>query len=418
MKRKISWYTVMASTRSAQFFFIVQCAWCISICTGAGNGAAVRERPDTNSLSFSGYGQFWFKYEHVENGKFHQTTGEQAAQEATGFSINRLRLFFGGFVPSTRAFFSIGARLENRIELLDCYAGWYFHPLLQVILGQCKVPSASELLQAPSQTDFISVSRVSAEMAEWMFIRTPYIGLYEKSRSYRRDAGLSIKGFSADSCIAYHCMIGNGFGANRFMGGYEKHRSGNFFANKAGDFFYGIRLDTRAIPFIRLGAAGSINRHENLIANDTKTVRHFDRRNAVADIDFHFPFRIQLSGLYALGMVGDNYAGSAKLEKNALDYSGFSCALIGGAFWKERVCAGVRFDRYMYEFDENTHEYADDQVTIGISFTHKPALLLQWNYIYKKYKEQYRRGLDDNILVLNVRFAFAQSYRKRNNGQG
>jgi hypothetical protein len=66
---------------------------------------------------------------------------------------------------------------------------------------------------------------------------------------------------------------------------------------------------------------------------------------------------------------------------------------------------GVRADRYMYEYNEDGHGYTDDQFTVGATLFYGRFAKLQLTYMHKIYDQQYRRGLDDDLAVLQLQIA-------------
>lgn len=360
-----------------------------------------------DSYQVSGYVQSWAKHEWVENGKINPDTGEKAAQQASGFFLNRIRL--GGVASLSDSFLicSISTRLERQPSLLDCYLELRFTPLLAVRVGQMKIPLTRETLQSPADNDFINRSQVSNVLADWSLARTPYIGSFQHIKSYHRDTGISLLGKVCGQWLSYQGMVGNGFGANRYVGGYEKYEPGDLFGNQAGDFFYGLRLVTRLFNLAEAGGCVTRNVHTNYIKNELRyaEVNNIDRYSYAADLHWAEIKPLQIDLLFAQGSIRDQ---KTITGKDDLDYGGWAGSILARPIW-HGIGGGLRYDRYYYEYNDDGHVYNDDQFTIGLNYFRGEVLKLQLNYIYKAYDNQYRRNLKDDILAVNIQYAFTHT---------
>jgi len=263
-------------------------------------------------------------------------------------------------------------------------------------------------MQLRENNDFINHSQVSSKICDWSLVRTPYIGNYQNIRSYNRDLGISLKGDYKENLFNYQLMISNGFGANYFLGGYEKHEPGDVFANNLGDFFYGLRIDYQPVDLVKLGGFYNMNKHDNFIINDIRygIVRHLDRESYSMDCKIDLPFNTRAYVLYAGGKIGDNYFNDRTLvDQTALEYEGWEYKILFRYPW-DFLESGIRFDQYIHKYNEQNFEYVDNQWTFGLTYFYKDLLKIQCNYIYKDFESLYVRGLNDDLFVINFQYKY------------
>ena len=91
--------------------------------------------------------------------------------------------------------------------------------------------------------------------------------------------------------------------------------------------------------------------------------------------------------------------------KTNYQYEGYELKLL---HWlrPEQLEAGLRFDRYEYEFSESGNRIARNHWTLGINYYWEERSKIQMNYTWKDTREAYEPDLDDDLLVLNFQFAF------------
>lgn len=351
--------------------------------------------------------QFRLKYEQVENGRQHLDTHEQAAQEAAGFSLQNIRVWASGAGAGDLITWKISGSWTNQsVLLLDCKAGYCPWKFLEFRLGQMKLPLSSEALASPYQLDFINRSSITSNLMDWALVRTPYIGRNLNSLCYGRDAGVALEGeIGGDIAFRYSMMLGNGFGANHYMGGHQHHESGGIFADGVRGFLASGRLEGEFRGLVCVGVFGSRNRHENFIENDKKTVRHLDREAMGTDLAVQYRL-LKLAGTAAFGRVGDNYPLGALSEADALCYGGWETRLIAGRFWNI-VEMGVRYERVVHEYNENGYDKVDDNLTLGVNAYYFGFGKAQLNYLVRLPRDRRQKAdhLRDNLLVLNLQFA-------------
>ena len=230
------------------------------------------------SLKLDGYLQLWYLYEQAENGKLQAITGDPGAQAASGFSLNRARLQAALDLGAFKAVLQF--RLEGgSLGLLDAYGSWQpFGPALVLRLGQMKIPSAWEVAVGDEALDFATRSRFANEVANWSLSKSsssthPFYLLQTQAR----DLGLGFDGYFRG--FRYFLMVGNGLGANNYVGAEENRQF--VVANAIGAYFYGARLSydllyelrQRLRPtafYLELGGHANCNHHPNLIYNDNQ----------------------------------------------------------------------------------------------------------------------------------------------------
>jgi len=311
-------------------------------------------------------GLWWNIYEQNENGIMQARTQEAAADVASGFNLKQGRISFD-YEDTERP---IGARLqirlEERVSLLDGYGFWRPFNFFNLYLGQMKIPSTYESLAADTELDFISRTTLSKNLTDWSLSRSPYYSALYGSRSYNRDLGIGIKGALGSDLnpelISYFLMIGNGLGANLFIGGRESKEF--MFGNNPGDYFYGARFDISPLNCLMLGGHYSLNRHDNMLFNDEKTVFDLDRYSWSMDSRLEFS-RVRLAVMYGTGKVDDNYFYTAQKD---LSYSGYE---VKSLIWliHDLLQIGARYDTYTHKFLESGLSIDQNNLTIGINVT-------------------------------------------------
>jgi len=71
----------------------------------------------------------------------------------------------------------------------------------------------------------------------------------------------------------------------------------------------------------------------------------------------------------------------------------------------QQLEAGLRWDRYEYEFSESGSSVTRSDWTIGLNYYWGPDAKVQVNYTWRYTDEAYLPDLDDNALLVNVQFA-------------
>jgi len=362
-------------------------------------------------IKIGGYLQLWWILtEDNENGKLQAFTLDEAAQETSGFSFNRARLTTEMKREHVRAKLELG--LEGSPRLLDAYGAWKPQGLsLEVLAGQMKIPSTYEVNSASSNLDFATRSKFSDEVVNWSLSRGPTVSspIYG-IKAYLRDTGIAAKG-KAGPC-EYHAMIGNGLGANLWVGGNEKRQY--MYANDPGAYFYGVRLscdfsrfierNSKAPFFKKLTIGGHFNGnyHPNLIFKDEKTVLDIERESWSVDFQLNIMGRLRFTWMTGRGIVLDDFDNDDKID---YIYFGTEFKLIY-VILPEQLEIGIRYDTYTEEFFENGSETAFDTYTFGATYTIKPDLRFQLNYKIKDLESRTAPDIDDNILLLTAQLNF------------
>lgn len=364
-----------------------------------------------SKIKFGGYLQLWWILsEENENGKLQPFTGDEAAQSTSGFSFNRARLTAGLDLDHIRGRLEFG--LEGSLRLLDAYGGWKPEGLkLEVLAGQMKIPSTYEVNAPSSSLDFATRSKFSDEVVNWSLSRGPTVSspIYG-IRAYLRDTGVAARG-EIGPC-EYFAMIGNGLGADLWVGGNEKREY--VFANEFGDFFYGLRLSCELSELIepgrekpllkslKIGGHFNGNYHQNLIFKDEKTVMDIERESWSFDVQVNLLDRLRLTWMTGRGIVLDDFDNDDKID---YIYKGseFKAMFV---IVPERFEAGFRYDTFVEEFFENESESTFDTYTFGITYSLKPDLRFQLNYKMKELNSRINPDIDDNILLLAAQVSF------------
>lgn len=138
-----------------------------------------------------------------------------------------------------------------------------------------------------------------------------------------------------------------------------------------------------------------------MLFNDEKTVFDLDRCSWSADIRFEPP-RARLVVMYGAGKVNDDYF---YVEQEDLKYSGYEARFL---VWlmRNRLQIGARYDTYIREFLKSGNLPDENNLTFGINLIPTRDMRLQLNYMIKRTEDDIEPDLDDNILFLNLEYAF------------
>lgn len=373
----------------------------------------VEKKEDTSrAVNIGGYIQMWYIYEQVENGKRQDVTNDRAVQEASGFSINRARISLEGESPR------INGRVELRLEggsvgLLDAYAFFnVFQKMIQIGLGQMKIPSTYEVGISDSALDFATRSYFSSVTANWALSRsTSSVSPFYYVQTYQRDMGLALKGEIYG--FSYFFMAGNGLGANLFVGGDENKQYA--YSNGFGAYFYGARasfdlinplgkklIGSWPLTSFCIGGHYSRNRHPNFLFNDTKTVLDIKRESWSADVRIILFGRIRMTGMYGRGIIRDDFD-----NDNEPDYRYRGLEIKGIVeIIKNTLEAGFRYDTYTNKNSIFGAEETIKNYTAGITFTYQPHIKFQINYKWKRLDSTLNPDTDDDILTIAGQYRF------------
>jgi len=382
-------------------------------------GGIVRAWDIGENARLFGYAQLWFTvHEQMEEaGDLYQhPSGDEAATSTTGFSINRARLGADAFFLDKFLELNTQLRLERNIGILDLYLGIHPARWLSVYLGQFKIPAPRETLTAASDLDFIFRSTISENLVDYSLSRTTYASsMFYGVYSYLRDFGVGLKG-ELDiklGLLRYFFMLGNGLGANLFIGGAAKKE---YILTNAGQFFYGLRLEIAGIlEMITVGGHINYNWHDNMVFNSGRVVFDLKRISYSGDATISLPGTGLRAGcLYGRGEIRDDYDDDGRTD---LAYSGWECHLLWrlndpfsrwapASFWKDHIFEiGARFDDYRSEWDETGVQVIQDQWTFGANYVFSKMLKIQINYVMKRGDDPSMPDLDDDILLLSVQGA-------------
>ena len=345
---------------------------------------------------------WWDIYEQNENGILQAGTREPAADVTSGFNLKQARITLHHRDSSNSLSTEFQIRLEERVAILDCYVAWQPSKTLRLLAGQMKVPSTYEALASDRDLDFISRTSLASNLTDWSLSRTPYFSAFYGNRSYHRDLGLGFTG-KLDAVtnllsLSYFGMVGNGLGANLFIGGTESKEF--IFTNNPGDCFYGVRLDASVWEHLYLGGHYSQNTHDAMVFNDEKTVFGLDRSSWSADA------RIEAHGVEITGMTGGGFADDDYFytEQKKLEYSGWELKCLTWVV-PHYLQLGLRWDGYTREFASGATT-CQRNITFGANGNLGWRIRLQMNYTIKETKSDTEPDLDDNILLLNLQAAF------------
>jgi len=375
---------------------------------------SLRSEDGEAELVLGGLVQLWAcLHEEVENGLRQAYSHDNAVDEASGFSFRRVRFY------SLANFYDglLKAKFEIRFEgggpgLLDAWAAW--DPLdgaLKVMAGQMKIPSTYEVERSSAELDFANRSFFSENVTEWSLSRaaamaSPFSGV----KTYMRDLGLAVKGELGG--FDYFFMLGNGLGANAFIGGRE--RKGRLFTNAFGAWFYGAAVSVDLFEFLKKPAAGfplrcaevgghyCVNLHHDSVLSDERTTVDLVRRSWSLHIRTDILGRVRVTAMLGGGAIRDDFDHDGKDD---YAYSGWEIKVMG-VILLDRLEVGFRVDSYEDERLESGDVKTRRTYSFVINFSPIRHLRFQLHYQIKTLTSETELDLDDNCLLLSGQFRF------------
>ncbi|MCK4538278.1 MAG: hypothetical protein KAV42_05720 [Candidatus Krumholzibacteria bacterium] len=345
---------------------------------------------------------WWIIDEEVENGLFQNGSLDQAADRASGFILSSGRIALAWQSASGRIEALVSLRLEQRTDVLDFYGTWNFRPWLKVSVGQMRIPSTREGLTPYYDLDFISKSTFGTYISDYSLSRTPYISSVMAVKSYDRDMGLALRGDLKNgdrSVLSWFMMLSNGIGAGKYVGGREE--PGFIYTNRAGDHYYGARVEVSPRSGVTFGFHLSRNIHEDVTLGERGPVLDFDRSARTADIQTRLPWGQCIYAFYGEGKMDD----FSLAQRYVFKYEGWGLSLVQ-PFFGERFEVCARFDNFETRYTTGSVTTDQDNFTVGVNFRPDPRLRLMLNYLIKDTKNASKPDLDDNILYLDLQFTF------------
>ncbi len=358
-------------------------------------------------VSVHGHLQLWWTVlEQAENGLIQPLTGDEAADQTSGFSLRRARLASDFETAWMRARLSI--RLENSPPgLLDAYLAIPLYcTYAELWVGQMKVPSTYEVERSSQDLDFITRSLLSQRLVDLALIHSPSLSSprFAGVNTYLRDTGVAIKGRLRGG--SYFLMVGNGLGANSFIGGPELKQE--IYTNSLGAYFYAARIgyailgeqdaDAGSPVAIEVGAHASYNYHPDALLDDERTVVDIERMTWSTDVRVAILGRARLHAMFGAGSVGDEIDNDGRDDYR---FKGWDVGVVIAAL-PERVDLLARYDGYADERYQNGFINTLHTVTAGASYRPRPRLELQLNYKWKHLDSDSEPEIDDNLLLLMV----------------
>ena len=345
---------------------------------------------------------WWVLLEEVENGLLQPGSLDEAADRASGFNFKQGRLAFSFESPRGTFGAFLRLRLEERTDVIDFWGSYRAASWLDLSIGQMKVPSTSEVLTPDHAIDFITRTAFGRNLGDFALARTPYISSVMAARSYDRDLGIALRGGYPDlddPRINCFLMVGNGIGANRYIGGGESEEF--LYTNRFGDFYYGCRVEGRPAGWLTCGSHASVNVHEDAALGARGPVFDIDRRVWTVDAEARLPWRGRIEGFFGRGSMDDFF----DAQRYLFDYSGWGVWMLQPLL-EGRVELGLRYDRLTSEFNEDGDETTLGTWTIGLNYSPETYIRVQIDYIFKESMNTFEPDYDDDILFINIQFLF------------
>ena len=369
---------------------------------------------ETQSLpKISGYLQTWWTmYEQMKSGVLQDASHDPAAQEAFGFSLARARVALDQSFLENSLGYKFEVKFEEGVEPLEYYVFYKYRPFLNLYLGQMKIPSTYEVLQSDSELDFISRTNISDKIADWSLSRDPitFSASNLTGRTRSRDLGLALKGQFGEENFQYFLMAGNGLGANQFISGSGRKKTGFYISNGLGKLFYGLRLEAKPLSFfstdpylssLTIGGHFSYNFHPNMLYNDEETIFDLNRKSYSGDLRVNLPCRLVFTGLYAGGRT-DDYS---KDTGSNYRYQGYELKIMEKLF-PEKLELGFRFDDYWYKLSNSHTAISQYKYTGGANYYPFKLIKIQLDYVYNQTKDPYLKYQNGSLVYANFQVSF------------
>lgn len=366
----------------------------------------------TDDLALWSYVQVWatlWQQMEAVSGYLQPVTGDEATDTATGLALGRLRV--GGSVRLFHGLVGLALhiKLENTVAPLDAYVDFTPFRWLSVRLGQLQTPSTWENMVENRSLDFPSRSPISNAVADYALSRAFYsASQLAGNRGYRRDLGLAVQGEVdlGPVPLRYWLMIGNGLGANLWIG-----EGRQFAITNAPQFFYAARLEVEPVrDVVTLGGHVTYNRHDDMALGGPRLAVDLDRTTWSGDLRLAVPrIGLSLALLYAGGVIAEDYYGDGRDD---LHYDGGSAqavlrlsSLLRNVF-AVPVPAGhdvrlqLRYDVYSYEVDESGAPVRQDDVTVGAAYLFRDYFRVQLDYSRRRTRDPGQPDLADDLVLL------------------
>jgi hypothetical protein len=214
--------------------------------------------------------------------------------------------------------------------------------------------------------------------------------------------------------LRYLLMVGNGLGANLFIGGGTERE---FLLTNGAQFFYGARVDLLDLFGVaRLGAHVSWNKHDDVVFNSGRVVYDLDRLTWSVDAGAEVPGTgLRVHGMYGAGRIDDDFDADGRRD---LDYDGWEVRLVWrldpllgalGTGWTGQThhldLAG-RYDALRSISNESPGETRRRTVTSGLTYAYRDAVAVRLNWIVRRLDDEAQPDLDDDAVLLDVTFGF------------
>jgi hypothetical protein len=363
------------------------------------------------------YTQIWLTlHEQMEDteGLYQNISHDEATNFTTGFRIHRARFGTRASLFKNILGGELQIKLEGGIAILDLNVRVSPIPWLDIVVGQLKFPSTRENLTRSYQLNFIQRARISVALADYSLSRTTYASsLFAGNESFLRDLGLGLKSsFDIQGIpIRLFFMIGNGLGANLFVGG----NTAEGFIITNGQFFYGGRLEIDPWPkHLSIGGHFNFNKHDNIVFNSGRTVYDLHRLSYSADLILTVPRTgLRVIGMYGAGQILEDYDQN---DKTDFIYSGWHGDLLwelnpllhkisdSTALKSHRFELVFRYENYMTEADESGIPSKYYGWTFGFTYAFLQYIKLQFNAILRRSDEPFLNDLDDDTYILSLQF--------------
>ena len=358
-------------------------------------------RSESVELTVTGDLSFWWVIsEQNENGTLQQGANHPAAQEASGFRLNRARIVLAPSLPVYKLYARVQLELAGEVEPLDVWVAWKPVPIFGTYIGQMKIPSTYEVAQDEFLLDFINRSTFSRTVVNYTLADTPYDSSFSGLSAHNRDMGIEFKGAwnagQSWEVLRYFVMVGNGLGANLNIGGNES--TGFLINNNFGDYLYGARIEVSPFEWMTLGGYYDYNYHSNMRFRDKQTVVDLGRESWDIDAQVRLPWGFRAVGLYGQGQIHDYWP---TLGRENYEYSGWEAKVLK-EFFNDKLELGVRYDTFSYEFTNSGKKADENHWTFGVNYRPVDQVRLQLNYVMKDTVQPYLPDLKDNIVYLNV----------------
>ncbi len=368
-----------------------------------------------DELEVYAYAQTWLTLvEQLEEADevYQFPSGDRGVTATTGWSLHRLRAGIEYFFVPGRLGLNLLLKLERNPAVLNAFATFRVADWLRIRVGQQKIPTTWEGLVLSRDLDFMRRSLLARASADYALSRTVHpSSLFFNNRSFLRDLGVAVRG-DIDlelGGLRYFAMVGNGLGANLYIGGASEAQ---FILTNAPQFFYGLRLELfDLLDTVTAGGHVSVNRHDDMVFGSGRVVYDLDRLSWSADLRVHLrALGLRLAATHGRGRVDDDFDDDGNVD---FRFQGWEVRLLWSlseAFAtllpeEHNLELGARYDWLRSRWNGAGSRVRRREVTAGVNYAYRSYVRVMLDGVFRRTRDPGLPDLDDDGLLLSLQVA-------------